>query len=81
MDVFAKTSFEDIVMNEEFELDTFLDILLTTANLDSSFSKSSSTGGRPVFREVTKEEYSSDLEEICKKKSKNGLLVWSIFHH
>ena len=48
-------------MIKEFELDTSLDILLTTVNLDPSFSKSSSTGTRPVFREVTNEEYSSDL--------------------
>ena len=60
-------------MNEEFELDTSLDILLTTANLDPSFSKSSSAAARPVFREITKEEYSSDLKEIVQEEMK----VWS----
>ena len=41
--------------------------------MDPSFSKSSSTGARPVFREITKEEYSSDLEEIVQEEIK----VWS----
>lgn len=52
---------------EEINLDTSLDILLSTAESGPSFFQSSCTGPIPAFREITNEERSVVIEEEVQK--------------
>ena len=50
-------------MNKDIDLNSSIDILITSENLDPTSFQSSCVGPRPVFREISNSELTNTLKE------------------